>query len=120
MAKYELITTSIPYIVDKFPEYYEIRRRIKAYLMLYKLHGEINSEQYLTLAGHARRINKNPQNYINIKNWFIKNNHIDDWNDVCEFSKICTRYVQASALDLDYRSGTYLNWLFGLKCAGIV
>lgn len=119
MNKYELVTTSIPYVVDKFPEYYEICRKIKIYLMRYKLDGEINSEQYLTLAGHIRRINKNHQNYINIKNWFIKNNHVADWNDVCEFSKIYTRYIQGSVLDFDYRSKTYLNWVFGLKCVGI-
>lgn len=116
MNKYKLVTTSIPYVVDKFPEYYEICRKIKIYLMRYKLDGEINSEQYLTLAGHIRRINKNHQNYINIKNWFIKNNHVADWNDVCKFSKIYTRYIQGSVLDFDYRSKTYLNWVFGLNC----
>lgn len=92
-AKFKLDTNSMD-IVYRVPNKREIYDYIRYILMDKKYNGYINTKQYKTLLGFARRNNieicKN-----NLKNWFMKYDS-DAWKDIENYINTESSYLKTT------------------------
>lgn len=82
-------------VIERYPSKYELYKKIRFYLIQYKYKGELTTQQYRTLLGHAKRFDDRGQNYLSIEHWFLKRSHYKAWADILKYRYTKRKYLIA-------------------------
>lgn len=80
-------------VVERYPSKYELYREIRFFLIQYKHKGELTTQQYRTLLGHAKRFDDRGQNYLSLEHWFLKRSHYKEWYSILKYRYTKFKYL---------------------------